>query len=161
MFSGQSEKLGPDPEFFEGHFRVHREPSPRHVPLPQPRRVGQDLDEAAVPGSDPGLGFGFGFGFIERFGHEEGVVDVAEGVERDAVLRQDGEVRVGGIVDDRRREEAARGGDERGRRAVGALGSDEAFAEDAGSGAREVHGGVGVDVDVVEVGGLVLEEAIP
>ena len=37
-------------------------------------------------------------GEIEVFGREEGVVDVIEGMERDAVLGEDGEVSIGGIV---------------------------------------------------------------
>ncbi|RDX81238.1 hypothetical protein CR513_38108, partial [Mucuna pruriens] len=56
---------------------------------------------------------------------------------------------------------AARGGDEGGGGAEGAFGGDEFGLEEGGEGAREVDGGVGVDVDVEEVGGDVAEEGVP
>ena len=47
------------------------------------------------------------------------------------MLRDEGEVGVGGVVEDRGGEEAARGGDESRRGSVGWLGGDEPVLEDA------------------------------
>ncbi|KAG9445270.1 hypothetical protein H6P81_016610 [Aristolochia fimbriata] len=126
VIPGQDEELGPHPETGEGHLREHHIVPSGGVPLPQPRFVREDFDEAEVPpppepplvsplpalsdGPRPRLGG-------NKRGHqvlgEEGVVDEAEGVERDAMLGEECEEGVGGVVEEGGGEEAARGGDER------------------------------------------------
>lgn len=87
------------------------------------------------------------------------IVHVAEGMERDAVLRDEGEIGIGEVVEEGGGEEAAGGGDEGRGGALGFLGGDEAALEDA-AGRGDGGGGVGVDVDVVEVF-VVAEEEFP
>lgn len=84
-------------------------------------------------------------------------------MQRDAVLREDCEVSVGGIVEEGGCEEAARRGDERRRRSRGAFRvCDECVCKDgAFLGACDVHEGVSVDVDVVEGSGVGGEESVP
>lgn len=77
----QDEELRPHAEVPVRDLRHQRVESTRVVPVREERLVGEDLDEAAV-----GIG--------------EVVVDVREGVERDAVLRDESEVEVVGIVED-------------------------------------------------------------
>lgn len=71
-------------------------------------------------------------------------------MERNTVLRKEGEVGIGGIVDDGGGEEAASGRDERRRRPLRLLRRDESVGEYA---ARRIdlHGRIGVDVDIVHV----------
>lgn len=87
------------------------------------------------------------------------MVDKAEGVEGDAVLGEEGEEGIRRVVEERSGEEAAGGRDKRRGGALGAFSCDESALEDAGGGA-ESSGGVGVDVDVVQVV-LAVEEALP
>lgn len=77
----QNEELRPHAEVLVRDLRHHRVVSTRGVPLREERLVGEDLDEASV-----------------RF--REVDVDVTEGVERDAVLRDESEVEVVRIVED-------------------------------------------------------------
>ena len=77
----QNEELRPHAEVLVTDLRHHRVVSTRVVPLREERLVGEDLDEA-----------------LARFG--EVAVDVTEGVERDAVLRDESEVEVVRVVED-------------------------------------------------------------
>jgi hypothetical protein len=81
-------------------------------------------------------------------------------VERDAVLGDNREEGVGGIVEYGGGEHSARGGDQGRGGAIGALGSDETAAENAGRDG-DVDGGIGMDVNVVEIGSGFGEEALP
>lgn len=102
----QHEKLRSDPELLELHLRHHREPSSGGVPLPKVPRLGENLNEALVPPAHTkarqlGVGLGLG-GQIKRPGCNQRVVNVPEGVQRDAILRKHGEKGIGRIVNDRR-----------------------------------------------------------
>ena len=70
-------------------------------------------------------------------------------MQRDAVLRQHGEERVGRIVDDGGGEQTASSGDERRRAAVGFLRRNEAEFEDGALRAGDVDGRIGVNIHVV------------
>jgi len=157
----EGEELGTNAELFEGDFGHHGVAAAGSVAFPELGSVGDDFDERFVLEADADAG-GFGIGGVEGGGEEEGAVGVGEGVEGDAVLGEEGEVGVGGVVEKGSGEEAARGGDEGGGGAEGAFGGDEFVGEEGGEeGARDVDGGVGVDVDVEEVGGGVVEEEVP
>ncbi|KAE8711394.1 hypothetical protein F3Y22_tig00110294pilonHSYRG00033 [Hibiscus syriacus] len=152
--NNQHEELRSSPELLERHLRHHHEPPTRCVSFPQSGFLGNDLDVRFVPqdtvlSKAERVGIRFG-GSIEVFGGEEGSVDVIEGMERDAVLRDDGEVIIGRIVEYSGCKEASGGGDKRCRSPESAFGVwDEAVAENvAGRGSGHVDGGVGVDVDV-------------
>jgi len=95
--AGEGEELGADAEGGEGHFGEHG--GTREVARVEVGVLGEDLDEAAV-----GKGGVF----------EEVVVDEGEGVEGDAVLGEENEVEVEGVVEECGGDEAAGGGDERG-----------------------------------------------
>lgn len=95
--AGEDEELGADAEGGEGDFGEHG--GTRGVARVEVGVVGEDLDEAAV-----GKGGVF----------EEVVVDEGEGVEGDAVLGEEGEVEVEGVVEECGGDEAAGGGDEGG-----------------------------------------------
>lgn len=158
------EELRPDPELLERDLRHHREPASRGVPLPQRPVLGDDLDEALVLEANPAVlnRLGGRLSQIEGGGGDERAVHVPERVQRDAVLRQHGEERVGRIVDDGGGEQSARGGDERGGAAVGFFGRNEAGLENGALRAGDVDGRIGVDVDVVEVFGRgILEKLLP
>jgi hypothetical protein len=71
------------------------------------------------------------------------VVDVAEGVEGDAVLGEDGEEGVGRVINE------SSGEDKHGGSTVGALGGDKPAVKNA-LGTRDVGGKIRVDMDVVE-----------
>ncbi|XXG65921.1 hypothetical protein AAC387_Pa05g3505 [Persea americana] len=116
----------------------------------------EDLDEAPVLGVVAGAA---------EIGGEERVVDEAEGVEGDGVLGEEGEEGIHQVVEESNGEEAVGSGEEavggRDKHRGGALGafpSDESALEDA-SGGAESGGGVGVDVDAVEVV-LAMEEEL-
>jgi len=156
----EGEELGANAELFKGDFRHHGVAATGGVALPELGSPGEDFDERFVLEADADAG-GFGIGGVEGGGEEEGAVGVGEGVEGDAVLGEEGEVGVGGVVEEGGGEEAASGGDEGGGGAEGAFGGDEFVGEEGGEGAREVDGGVSVDVDVVEVGGGAVEEEVP
>jgi len=156
----EGEELGADAELFEGDFGHHGVAAAGGVAFPELGSVGEDFDERFVLEADTDAG-GFRIGGVEGGGEEEGAVGVGEGVERDAVLGEEGEVGVGGVVEEGSGEEAARGGDEGGGGAEGAFGGDEFVGEERGEGARDVDGGVGVDVDVEEVGWGVAEVEVP
>jgi hypothetical protein len=81
------------------------------------------------------------------------VVDVAKGVEGDAILGADDDEGVGKVID------KSNGEDERGRGMVGALGGDKSAVKNA-IWARDVGDGVRVDVDIVEVG-VAVEKVLP
>lgn len=109
------EELRSDPELLERHLRHHREPSSGGVPLPEVSRLGENLDEALVPPAHSeadqlGVGLGLG-GQIERSGSNQRVINIPKRVERHTILREHSEERIRRIVDDRRGEKAARGGD--------------------------------------------------
>ncbi|WVZ20461.1 hypothetical protein V8G54_007783 [Vigna mungo] len=90
----------------------------------------EDFDERFILEADDDVG-GFRIRGVEGGGDEEGVVGVREEMERDAMLGEEGEVGVGGVVE-----------------------------EGSGKDAHDVDRGVGVDVDVEEVGGVVVEEKV-
>jgi len=140
--AGEDEELGADAEGGEGDFGEHG--GTRGVARVEVGVVGEDLDEAAV-----GKGGVF----------EEVVVDEGEGVEGDAVLGEEGEVEVEGVVEECGGDEAAGGGDEGGGGAGGGFWRDEAGAGEGAAGGGD--GGVGVDVDVEEVGVGGGEEGFP
>lgn len=157
MASGEEEELGPDPELLERDLRHHREASTGGVTLPETGRFGEGLDEALGPDLEAhlgqlGVGAGGGSGQVEGGGEKERIIDVPEGVERDAVLGQNSEEEIGRVVDDGRGKEAARGGDEGCGGAVSALGGDEAVVEDGAGREGDVGGGIGMDVNIVKIG---------
>lgn len=87
MPAHEHEELRSNPEFIKGDLRHQRESAPGGVSLPECVFIGENLDEALVPEPDakpsrPGIGLGP----IKGCGGDDGVVDVAEGVEGDAVL---------------------------------------------------------------------------
>lgn len=112
MSPRHDKKLRTNSELLKRNLGEHSVPPPSVVPFPEPRLVGDELDEG--PKQDPDASrTRIRVGLIERRGFEEGGVDVAEGMQRDAVLGEDCEVSVGGVVEEGRCEEAARRGDER------------------------------------------------
>lgn len=116
VFPSQHKELRSSSELLERHLRHHHETATRYVAFPQSGFLGNDLDERFVLDSDTVLSqvgrvvVRVG-AKIELFGGEEGAVDVIERMERDAVLGEDSEVRIGRIVEDGGGEEAAGGGD--------------------------------------------------
>ena len=158
------EELRPDPELLERDLGHHREPASRGVPLPQRPVLGYDLDEALVLEANPAVlsRLGGGLSQIEGGGGDERAVHVLERVQRDAVLREHGEERVGRIVDDGGGEQTASSGDERRRAAVGFLRRNEAEFEDGALRAGDVDGRIGVNIHVVEVFGRgIFEKLLP
>lgn len=131
----ENEKLGADAEGGEGYLGEHGVGATRRVTVVEVGFVGEDFDEALV-------------GVLE-----EVVVGEVEGEERDAVLGEEGEEVVFGVVEERGGEEAACGGDEGGVGAGGGFGGDEAGAGKWATRDGDGDGGVGVDVDVVKVRG--------
>lgn len=87
------------------------------------------------------------------------MIDISEGMERNAVLGENRKESVSRVVENRGGKKPTRGGDEGSGRAVGAFGGDEAVVEDTRR-ARDVDGGIGVDVNVVEIG-IAIEESFP
>lgn len=98
--------------------------STRHVSLIEVGLIGEYLDEAFVLRKYETVESSEWFA-------EEGTVEEVEGVEWDAMLGHEGEVLVQRVVDEGDGEEAARGGDQRRRRAVGFLRRDKSAMEDA------------------------------
>lgn len=109
----EREELRAHAESFEGDLRHHGVATPGGVALPELGSVGEDLDEGLVFEAEAEAGGRRRFGVlgVEGGGEEEGLVGVGEGVERDAVLGEEGEVGVGGVVEEGGGEEAAGGGD--------------------------------------------------
>ena len=157
----EREELRAHAEIFEGDLRHHGVASAGGVAPPELGRVGEDLDEGFVFEAEAEAGRGFGVFGIEGWGEEEGVVGVFEGVERDAVLGEEGEVGVGRVVEESGGEEAASGGDKGRGGAEGGFGGDEFVTEKRGKRESEVEGGVRVDVNVEEVGRGGREEEVP
>lgn len=151
MFPSQHKKLRSNSEILEWHLRHHHKSATCYIPFPQPGFLGNNLDERFVLDSNTVLSQIRGVGGeIKGFGSEEGAVDVIEGTERDAVLGEDGEVSIGGIVEDGSGEEASGGGDQRGGSPESAFGvGNETVIENGFGGASNVDGGISVDIDVV------------
>lgn len=101
------EEVRAHPELLERDLGEHGVSSTSDVAFPEPRLVGDELEEATVREADASGG---GRRIVR--GLEEGTVDEGEGAERDAVLGEDGEVGVGGVVEEGGGEETARGGDQ-------------------------------------------------
>lgn len=139
----QDEKLRSDSELLERYLRQHHVLATRGVPLGEVRISREDLDEALVLGLRRE-----GVQYSDRV-PEEGAVDESERVEGNARLGDECEVQIQWIVEDGVGHEPTRGGDECGRRALGSLGRYEPVLEELVS-VRELGGGIGVDVDVVE-----------
>lgn len=116
VLSVQREELRSDPESLERDFGEHDVVAARVVPVEQVRVVRDYLDEAPVVREDREGLFGSFVVTVEGVVEEE-VVDVVEGVDWDAMLRDEGEVKVQRVVEDGLGDEPTRGGDERGRRA--------------------------------------------
>ena len=91
---------------------------------------------------------------------EEEIIHVCEGMQGDAMLRDESEIRISRIVEESGSEEATGSRDESGGGALGLLGSDEAAIEYA-AGMGDSGGGVSVDVDVVEATVAAAEEDLP
>lgn len=72
-------------------------------------------------------------------------------MERNTVLGKNGEENVCRVIENSGSKQPPRGRDERSRRAVGTFGGDETAVEDSRR-ARDVDGGISVDVNVVEIG---------
>lgn len=88
------------------------------------------------------------------------LVEVVKGVQRDTVLRNQGEVGVRRVVKEGGGDEAARGGDEGRGGPLGSFRNDDFIGENAG-GRGDFDRRVGVDVDVVEIRGSMVEEEVP
>lgn len=71
-------------------------------------------------------------------------------MKRDTILREEGEVGVGRIINKRRRDKAAHGGDKRRRPAVGPLGNNKP-AQKRAIGARNVNRGIGMNINIVQI----------
>lgn len=82
-------------------------------------------------------------------------------MKRDTVLREDSKVGIGGIVKESSCQQPARGRDESGRGTKCLFRWDESSMKDTGGWARDVRGGIGMDIDVVQIGGDAVKEAIP
>lgn len=94
---------------------------------------------------------------------EEGTVCKIERVERDTGLGNNGKIGIGGVIKQGKGEEAAGGRDQGRGGTLSGLGRDESASEGRGGEGRRQRGfdgGVGVDVDIEEVGAVV-EEALP
>lgn len=144
VFPVQDEKLRPDPKSLKRDIGQHRPGTPGRVPDRHARLRRQDLDVA----------------LRRRPAAREVAVDGGEGAEGDAGGREESEHGVGGVVEEGVGEEAAGGGDEGGVGAAGGGGGDDLPGENAGERLAVGLGGVGVDVDVEEVGGIG-KEAVP
>lgn len=82
-------------------------------------------------------------------------------MKRNTVLGEDEKVGIGRIIEESSCQKSARCRDECGRRSVGSLRRDKSPSENTTRGARDVHSGIRMDVDVVQIGGGAVEEAIP
>ncbi|KAG0481301.1 hypothetical protein HPP92_012159 [Vanilla planifolia] len=130
--AGKDEELRAHPEAVERDLRKHGIVTACDVSAAEAGIVGNDLDEAPPP-----LG-------------EERVVDVAERVEGDAVLRDEGEEGVRRIAEQCRRKKAACGGDKRRRSPLRRFRRDESSTERPCRREEKLRHGVGMNVDIEE-----------
>lgn len=72
-------------------------------------------------------------------------------MERDTELRENSEVRVGGIVEDSHGQEAARGGDQSRGSAVGAFRVTNELSLENTIRTGNIHSRIGVDIDIVTI----------
>jgi len=82
-------------------------------------------------------------------------------MERDAVLGEDGEEGIGGVVKDGVGDEASGGGDQGGGGAISALGIRNELGEENPCGFCNIGVGIGVDVNVEEIFVSGFEELFP
>ena len=141
----QHKELWTYSELPERDLRQHRRFPSSHISLLQIGLTGEDLDKASIGEAD-GL-------------CEEGTIKKAEGMEGDAVLGQQGEVEVQGVVSEGGSKKPPLSCNECGGGTFSVYGRDGSVGEDSTRG-YEWGGGVGVDVDVVEMG-VALEEELP
>ncbi|KAK4255304.1 hypothetical protein QN277_008319 [Acacia crassicarpa] len=160
----ERKKLRSNSKLFECHLRLHRESTSSNVSFPKATLLGKNLDETLVPQSyTQASRFRIIFmgGQIEGRGHQKGTIDISERMERDTILREDGKIGIGRIVEKGGGEQPASGGDERGRRTEGPLRRDESILKNAAGGARDIHGRICVNINVIQIGGAAIEKLIP
>lgn len=165
VMAREHKELRPDPELVERDLRHHGKPPPGGVAFPEIVGFGEDFDEAPVADIDShpsqlGVGVGGQPGLVKSGGGEEGAVDISEGMERHAVLGEDGKEGIGRIVENGGGEHSARGGDEGRGGTIGPLGGDETVAENTGRDG-DVDRRIGVDVNIEKIGGSFGKEALP
>lgn len=164
MSTREREKLRSNSKLLECHLGLHSESTSSNVSFPKDTLLGENLDETLVPQSytQPSrFRIIFKGGQIEGWGHKKGTIHISERMERDTVLREDGKIGIGGIVKKRGGKQPAGGRDKSGRRAKGPLGPDESSLKNAAGWARDIYGRICVNINVVQIGGVAIEELIP
>ena len=89
------------------------------------------------------------------------MVDVSERMKRDTVLGENSEVGIGGVVEESGGYQPTRGRDEGRRGSIRSLRLHESSLENAGGGARDIDGWIGMDINIVQIGRTPVEESIP
>lgn len=138
----QHEKLRPNSKVLEFHLRDHGLLPTRRPAVVRSGLVSEDLDEALA-------------GFRQEFVRE------VEGMQRDAGRGEEGEHVVGLVVEEGAGEQTTRRRDESGRVPPSWLRGNNPVSEHASELGRVGRTRVGVNVNIVEIFGCLVEEKLP